>query len=47
MYKSYPLLHFNQTLLAIIVFKPKQHLEQQIGLNYITNFEMTHLNVQP
>jgi len=23
--------------------KPKQHLKQQSGLNYLTNFEMTHL----
>jgi len=25
------------------VYKPKQHLKQHTGLNYLTNFEMTHL----
>jgi len=29
--------------LAMLVYKPKQHLKQQTGLNYLTNFEMTHL----
>jgi len=27
----------------MLVYKPKEHLKQQIGLNYLTNFEMTHL----
>jgi len=27
----------------MLVYKPKQHLKQQTGLNYLTNFEMTHL----
>jgi len=25
------------------VYEPKQHLKQQTGLSYLTNFEMTHL----
>jgi len=27
----------------MLVYKPQQHLNQQIGLDYLTNFEMTHL----
>ena len=27
----------------MLVYKPQQHLNQQIGLEYLTNFEMTHL----
>jgi len=26
----------------MLVYKPKQHLKQQTGLNYLTNFEMNH-----
>jgi len=37
------LFHFDRTSLAMLVYKPKEHLKQQIGLNYLTNFEMTHL----
>jgi len=27
----------------MLVYIPKQHLKQQTGLNYLKNFEMTHL----
>jgi len=27
----------------MLVYKPKQHLQQQMCLNYLKNFEMTHL----
>jgi len=27
----------------MLVYKPKQHLKQQTGLKYLTNFEMANL----
>jgi len=27
----------------MLVYKPKHHLNQDTGLNYLTNFEMIHL----
>jgi len=27
----------------MLVYKPKQHLKQQTGLNYFTKFDMPHL----
>jgi len=27
----------------MLVYKPKQHLTEKNGLNYLTNFEITHL----
>jgi len=29
----------------MLVYKPKQHLKQQTGLNYLRNFEMAQFSV--
>jgi len=29
----------------MLVYKLKQHLKHQTGLNYLTNFEMTHFSL--